>query len=127
MTARPSVRPADGERRFRPHQQIRQRAEFQAVYDKGRKHQGRHMLIFSLAREGQPARLGIAATRKMGIAVERNRAKRRVRELFRQHPAPAGFDIVVVPRRSLIGASFSSLEAEYVATLARVRSGRPPS
>ena len=125
MTARPSVRPPDGDRRFRPHQHIRQRAEFQAVYDKGRKHQGRHMLIFSLAREGQPTRLGIAATRKMGIAVERNRAKRRVRELFRQHPAPAGFDIVVVPRRSLIDASFSSLEAEYVATLARVRSGRP--
>jgi ribonuclease P protein component len=125
MTARPPVRPPEGDRRFRPHQHIRQRAEFQAVYDKGRKHQGRHMLIFSLAREGQPARLGIAATRKMGIAVERNRAKRRVRELFRQHPAPAGFDIVVVPRRSLIDASFSSLEAEYVATLARVRSGRP--
>jgi ribonuclease P protein component len=83
------------------------------------------MLIFSLAREGRPTRLGIAATRKLGIAVERNRAKRRVRELFRQHPAPAGFDIVVVPRRSLVDASFSSLEEEYVATLARVRSGRP--
>ena len=125
MTAQPSVRPPEGDRRFRRRQHIRQRAEFQAVYETGRKHQGRHMLIFSLGREGQPTRLGIAATRKLGIAVERNRAKRRVRELFRQHPAPAGFDIVVVPRRSLIDAPFSSLEAEYVATLARVRSGRP--
>jgi len=95
------------------------------VYDNGRKHHGRHMLVFSLVREGKPARLGIAATRKLGMAVERNRAKRRVRELFRQHPAPAGFDIVVVPRRSLIDAPFTTLEAEYVATLARVRSGRP--
>jgi ribonuclease P protein component len=85
------------------------------------------MLVFALAREGQPARLGIAATRKLGMAVERNRAKRRVRELFRHHPAPPGFDIVIVPRRSLIDAPYTSLEAEYVATLARVRSGRSSS
>ncbi len=75
------------DRRFRRHQHIRQRAEFQQVYDRGRKHQGRYMIVFTLPRVGQPTRLGIAATRKMGIAVERNRAKRRVRELFRHHPA----------------------------------------
>jgi ribonuclease P protein component len=127
MMAGPATRQASGDRRFRRHQHIRQRAEFQAVYDQGRKHQGRHMLVFALAREGQPARLGIAATRKLGMAVERNRAKRRVRELFRHHPAPPGFDIVIVPRRSLIDAPYTSLEAEYVATLARVRSGRSSS
>ncbi len=80
------------------------------------------MLLFSLPRAGQPTRLGIAATRKMGAAVERNRAKRRVRELFRLHPAPPGFDIVVVPRRGLIEAAFASIEAEYVATIGRLRS-----
>ena len=84
------------DRRFRGHQHIRLRAEFQQVYDRGRKHHGRYMIVFTLPRAGQPTRLGIAATRKMGIAVERNRAKRRVRELFRHNPAPSGFDIVVV-------------------------------
>jgi ribonuclease P protein component len=111
------------DRRFRRHQHIRQRAEFQHVYDRGRKHQGRYMIVFTLPRPGLPSRLGIAATRKMGIAVERNRAKRRVRELFRHHPAPAGYDIVVVPRRPLVSAAFATLEAEYVATLGRLRAG----
>lgn len=111
------------DRRFRKHQHIRQRADFQKVYDRGRKHQGRYMMVFTLPRAGQATRLGIAATRKMGIAVERNRAKRLVRELFRHHPAPAGFDIVVVPRRPLVTAPFASLEAEYVATLGRLRPG----
>jgi ribonuclease P protein component len=111
------------DRRFRRHQHIRQRADFQHVYDRGRKHQGRYMIVFTLPRDGRPTRLGIAATRKMGIAVERNRAKRRVRELFRHHPAPAGFDIVVVPRRPLVSAAFVTLEAEYVATLGRLRLG----
>ena len=43
---------------------------------------GRLMTMFTRERESGPARLGIAATRKMGAAVERNRAKRLVRELF---------------------------------------------
>ena len=111
------------DQRFRRHQHIRQRADFQLVYGSGRKHQGRFMIVFTLPRAGQPTRLGIAATKKMGISVERNRAKRLVRELFRHHPAPAGFDIVVVPRRPLVGAPFASLEAEYVATLGRLRPG----
>ena len=46
------------------------------------------MTMFTREREAGPARLGIAATRKMGAAVERNRAKRLVRELFR-HDKPA--------------------------------------
>jgi ribonuclease P protein component len=127
MAAEPSA-PVDPaapvpDRRFRRQQHIRQRADFKRVYDRGRKYQGRYMMFFSLARDGQPTRLGIAATRKMGAAVERNRAKRRVREMFRLHPAPPGFDIVVVPRRGLIDAPFASIEAEYVATIGRLRAG----
>jgi ribonuclease P protein component len=113
------------DQRFRRHQHIRQRADFQRVYETGRKHQGRCMVIFTLPRNGQPTRLGIAATRKLGKAVERNRAKRQIRELFRRHPAPPGFDIVVVPRRPLFDSSFTGLEAEYVATLGRLRPRSP--
>ena len=47
------------------------------------------MTVFTRERERACARLGIAATRKMGGAVERNRAKRLVREVFRHHK-PAG-------------------------------------
>jgi ribonuclease P protein component len=109
------------DQRFRRHAHIRRRTDFQAAYDTGRKSHSRSMTIFSLARAGQPTRLGIAATRKLGGAVERNRAKRLIRELFRRHPVPPGFDIVVVPRRALFDATFSSLEAEYVATVGRLR------
>lgn len=82
------------------------------------------MTMFTRERETGPARLGIAATRKMGAAVERNRAKRLVRELFR-HNKPAGaLDVVVVPRREILTAPFDRVEAEFRSLLARNPSTR---
>src|SRR5262245_56600508 len=105
---------------FRRGQHIRHRSDFQDVYDRGRKIHGRTMTIFLLHRPDAITRLGIAATKKIGGAVQRNRAKRLVRELFRRNPVPSGYDIVVVPRRAVFDASFSSLESEYVATVGRL-------
>ena len=42
---------------------------------------GRYLVVFALPGEGEVCRLGITATRKIGGAVVRNRARRRVREL----------------------------------------------
>ena len=58
-------------------------------------------------------RLGIAATRKIGGSVERNRAKRLIREVFRRNKIAPGFDVVVIPKRELLDASLSALEADY--------------
>ena len=77
------------------------------------------MMIFVVPNGGTKPRLGVAATRKLGSAVERNRAKRRARELFRRHKLAAGLDIIIVPRREMLDASFSSLEADYLAALER--------
>ena len=61
----------------------------------------------------RPSRLGIAATKKLGGAVVRNRAKRLIREVFRRNKIAPGFDIVIVPKRPLLDASLTVLEAEY--------------
>ena len=84
------------------------------------------MTMFTREREAGPARLGIAATRKMGAAVERNRAKRLVRELFRHNKPAAALDVVVVPRREMLDAPFDRIEAEFRSLLnKRARSGEP--
>ena len=77
------------------------------------------MTMFTMERDAGVARLGIAATRKMGAAVERNRAKRLVREVFRHHKPAGAIDVVVVPRRELLDAPYEKLEAEFVSLLSR--------
>jgi ribonuclease P protein component len=109
----------DGDTRFRPHERIRRRSEFQQVYDHGIRVNGRFSLIFFLANERKNGRLGIAATKKIGGAVVRNRAKRLIREVFRRNKFTAGFDVVVVPRRLVIQSTLATLEADYRAALER--------
>ena len=109
---------------FRPAEHIRKRADFELIYQTGFKRSGRLMTMFTREREAGPARLGIAATRKMGAAVERNRAKRLVREVFRHHKPSMSIDVVVVPRREMLAAPFDRLEAEFLSLLARHPSTR---
>ena len=82
------------------------------------------MTVFVLPNARTVARLGVAATRKIGSSVDRNRAKRLAREVFRRHKTVAGLDIVIVPRREMLDAPFATLEADYHTALER--SGRAP-
>ena len=104
---------------FRPAEHVRKRAEFELIYQTGFKRSGRLMTLFTRAREAGAARLGIAATRKMGGAVERNRAKRVVREVFRHHKPAGAIDVVVIPRREMLGAPYERVEAEFRSLLSK--------
>lgn len=111
---------------FRASEHIRARADFERAYNMGRRLSGRLMMIFVGPNGTDEPRLGIAATRKIGSAVVRNRAKRLARELFRQHKPPEGIDVVVIPRREMLDASYVTLEAEFRALLDRRNEpGRP--
>jgi ribonuclease P protein component len=65
----------------------------------------------------RPARLGLIVTRKIGVAVVRNRIKRVCRECFRLHPEllPDGVDLVVVARPGAEQLGLREVEAEWAA------------
>jgi len=107
--------------RFRPAQHIRRRADFERAYETGIRLSGRLMTVFVKSNDGEHARLGIAATRKIGGAVVRNRAKRLTRELFRHLKPDTGVDIIVVPRREFSDAPYLDLERELTDLLDRAR------
>lgn len=92
---------------FRSRDRIKDRAEYLACYEQGRKYHSRYFLLFFLDAPARDpiaqTRLGIAAGRKIGNAVRRNRIKRLVRETFRlhRHLFPPHGDIVVVAKRGI--------------------------
>ena len=104
---------------FRPDERIRRRAEFQQIYQRGARIHGRFATLFLLPNNRDIGRLGVAATRKLGGAVQRNRAKRLIREVFRRNKVPPGYDLVVVAKRELVDASLIVFEADYRIALER--------
>lgn len=108
-----------------PDVRVRRRPEFERAYNTGVRIHGRFMTVFVVPNDSSRSRLGVAASRKVGNAVQRNRVKRVAREIFRRHKVDAGLDIVIVPRREMLDAPFASLEADYLAALDRRSRERP--
>jgi ribonuclease P protein component len=77
------------------------------------------MTMFVLTNDLGASRLGVSATRRLGGAVVRSRAKRRVRELFRTGPDLGAVDLVVVPRPELVDARWHELQDEFRELLRR--------
>ena len=61
-------------------------------------------------------RVGVIASKKMGSAVKRNRAKRLMRELFRtnQEILPQRVDVGMIARRSIFTFAYEELQIRYL-------------
>lgn len=92
---------------------------------------GRYLVVFALASEGGPCRVGITASRKVGGAVVRNRARRRVRELLRARAEDLeGWhgDVVVNVRHSCDGAGWDELTEDFGRCMRKAQAApRPPA
>ena len=96
---------------------LKKRAEFLAVAGRGRKYARGALLVQALPQQGS-LRLGFTATKKLGNAVIRNRAKRRMRAAARlELPTVTGHDIVLVAREAIRDNSFAALRADLRAAL----------
>jgi ribonuclease P protein component len=108
--------------RFSKARRVRRRDEFQRVFDLSHRAKGRYATVLSGPNDTGMARLGIVASRKLGNAVRRNRAKRLIREIFRRSTIVVpgvGLDVVVIPRRELFDARYTALESDLLATIRR--------
>jgi ribonuclease P protein component len=105
--------------RFRPNERISRRADYLRIQKGGARAHGRFLTLIALPNGAATTRLGVSASRRLGGAVLRNRAKRLIREVFRRNKPPTGLDLVVIPKPELFEASFTALEEDFRSALRR--------
>jgi ribonuclease P protein component len=112
--------------RFGREARLRRRDEFKAVEKAGRRSSGRYVTLVGRATDAAEDRLGIIASRRIGDAVTRNRAKRRIRELFRRRDRSAGrrFDVVAIAKAGVSDAPFADVQTDFLAALSKLRGAR---
>jgi ribonuclease P protein component len=102
-----------------PDSRLRKHADYQRVYQRSRKNFSSSMTYFFAERPSLQApvagpRVGLTAGRVLGKAVERNRIKRRMREVVRLNLMllRRDVDVVLHPRRTVLTVQFAQLQSE---------------
>jgi ribonuclease P protein component len=97
---------------------LRTDRDFRRVLRTGRRWSGRLVVAYVQVSEG-PTRVGLVCGRGVGGAVERNRARRRLREAWRRllPSVRPGVDVVLVARPEVRGVRLADLESDVRAVL----------
>jgi ribonuclease P protein component len=108
-------------------QRLKQRADFLAAAT-GTKAPGTGFVLQARKRgDDGPVRVGFTVSKKVGNAVERNRIRRRLREMVRLSHVDRlrrGHDYVLIGRRAALKLPFSRMMQDFDGALRRVHDGR---
>ncbi len=98
---------------------LRRREDIKRVLATGRAKSDTYLVLKAAAGTAPDSRAGIVTSKKIGGAVERNRVRRRLREIIRQMDISPGADIVIIARPPARQAPFSDLTASVRGLLKR--------
>ena len=85
---------------------------FRRLYRKGSSAANGYLVLYCRKNGSQANRIGLTVSAKLAHAVQRNRLRRQLREIYRLHETSfsRGYDLVVVARSRAIGADYAALE-----------------
>jgi ribonuclease P protein component len=113
-------------RTFGKSSRLLKHADFQAVYQQGRKHFSGNITVFYRRREddGGP-RVGFTVGKVLGGAVQRNRIRRRMRAAVQKGLGQLALplDVVMHPRRVVLDMDFARLQQEVAQVFAALQAG----
>jgi len=90
--------------------------EFKRLYNKGRNAASKCAVIYCAKNGSTDNKLGITVSTKLGGAVQRNRIRRRLKEIYRlnEHSLRTGYNIVLVARMRSRYAGWNELETSVL-------------
>ena len=112
---------------YGPRERIRKKKDFADLYENGGCYRGKCFNLIFRPNGMEFSRMSAVASRKVGDAVRRNRARRRARDLFRRNRALLTFpmDILVISKAGANRASFEELQGQYRTALLYAARSRP--
>jgi ribonuclease P protein component len=119
--------PSPSSGKFPKGSRLLKHADFQAVYQQGKKQFSGNLAVFYRMRDDQAGpRVGFTVGKVLGGAVQRNRIRRRLRAAVRGGLAGLSrpVDVVLHPRKSVLDMEFSRLDAEIEQLFAVIQRGR---
>jgi ribonuclease P protein component len=119
---RPPSRSGATSLRFGRDSRLAQSRDFARVRQQGeRLAQGCLIANWNKLPDGAKPKLGVVTSKKIGGAPERSRARRLLRESFRQHQHEfvQPVELVLVARNSIAGKKFADVEKDFLAALSR--------
>ena len=95
---------------------LKKNHEFRRVYRRGASAVGGCMVVYCRRNGLGRSRLGLTASTKIGSAVQRNRARRRLREVWRlgQDALRPGYDVILVARGRALTASWDEMRSTFL-------------
>ena len=95
---------------------LKQNHEFRRLYSKGKTAASAYLALYCRKNRMGVSRLGLTTGVKLGHAVQRNRVRRRLREIYRTNEGRflPGRDIVVVARVKSVYARYGELEHSFL-------------
>lgn len=95
---------------------MRTNADFQETYAQGKSWAARTMVLWLHTAPEASLRLGVVSSRVIGNAVKRNRARRRLREVWRlnRHRFHGNVDVVLVARKNLLAAKWEDVTLDLL-------------
>ena len=125
MKAQPDVArhgAAGPDRRLRRAQRLTRSTHFQEAFDQNHSAVGRYMVVRTRHAADAGLRIGLITSRKVGNAVDRSRARRKLREVWRlnRHRLGGKVDVVIVARRAIVAAAHTDVETELLRLLSKL-------
>jgi ribonuclease P protein component len=102
---------------------LRKRTDFSAIYNKGKSLGERYIVLFYRKNDLPYSRTAFLASKKVGNSVERNRARRLMKESIRtsQVNLPDGYDFIFIARNTILNTKCADVKKSIEAAIKKVK------